>query len=1016
MVALVLVLVSGLLLMGAPAAAQTIPALPRSGANLVPNPTANGATGWAPITGASYDSTKTRTADGSGSFKLPKGSELRTGTIAVTAGTTYTAAAYIFTAGPEPPGFFSFGFHYTYPDGAYKRYGGQAGDASNGTFNTWEEIVMQIIPDPGETNLYVTFYRVFADPPGAGDMWVDEAYMGVGLGFDSSPAAKVPFNGSQVRVDALGNITLNKGGTFQPFFPFCIYGDQSRPNFHQVYSNQGFNCENWLGNAVYLPGCKAAVSAFNPDGLMCGRQVAQFAWPAGADWNSSYTSLINEINGIKASPAADNFLWWYWDNENEWDEWSNPMGMLQTITDQDRTVVGSGTRMHPIFVLQGSYNAARSYHYTGQANLTNVLGTYADAGATGGSGHAGGFDVLQRLQNQTIPPAIVDANIVQAGAPVGTVRSYLYKFLGRGLKSWIMWRDCYVPCGDADPVDQAGWWPDIPNLRHELDALLPLIRTPHWTTWTVSHTGGVDLHVGTRDYTGAGHLILLNDTASPKTVTFTLSGLPYTPSQVRDYFTDAVVTTVAANQFTVTIPALGLNSGSKVLRLEGAVDAAAPTVTITTPACTPTCTTSSIPFTGLGGTATDTTGVPVGGITVACTPSCGTPTVTCPSCGPSATSVSWTVGGITIAADAVTTITVTATDATAKTGTATMQVTHTTPPPPATLALYWPLSENSGLSTADTSGTVPASPGQLFGPPTWTPGCVGAGLSFTGSLQTQYVRNATFPWPAGQAVSIALWVKVPGSTENGTFKFGSTDDRIGAHVPWSDNRIYFDHGHGTNGRVDANFAAYLNQWTHVVLVSNGTNYRAIYINGALANSSTTPTASIPALTGIDLGLYDVAPFNITYYSTGLLDEFRVYKGMLTASEITTLYNASAGCLLAPNAPPVVTVTTNSSTVTSSPQTVTGTATDDTGVVSLATSCSPSCGNPTVVCTPACGAAATSVSWSVSVALQAGANVITVQATDGVPQTHTQQRTLTLVAPLVSNTGISTLGMPPFLSR
>jgi Concanavalin A-like lectin/glucanases superfamily len=1085
-----------LLVLCASAWAQTSPFRPRTGANLLSNPTLNGSSSWSISAGATYDASLSRTADGSGSARIPMGGKiLYGGPIAVTPGVEYTFAAYIRTdLWNAPPNIGIYVQNVTCA-GQFVGWVGESGAAGNSAVGLWEEVIMSITPSAGVACVSIFLQRYYPDANASATMWVDELYFGAGTGFGSPPAAKTPFLGSAVRVDDLGNFTVNKGGTFQPFFPLCIYSDGARPNAHQFYSNQGFNCDAWGGYTSNLVPCKNAVSSYNPDGMMCGAQVAQYAFPAGFAWSPTYSFLINDINNMKATGAYDHLLWWYWDNENEWDEWANPMGMLQTLHDQDRTVVNTGTRMHPIFILQGSYNATRMYNYVGQPPMADVMGTYADATGSGGAGHAGGFDIILNMQNQTTPTAIVDANIVGPSFPVGTVRSYIYKFLGRGLRSWIMWRDCYANnCeGFAAPVETAGWWPDIPYLRTELDAMLPLIRMPHWTTWAVSHTGGGTLHVGTRDYSGAGHLIILNDSASPKTVTFTLSGLPYTATQVRDYFTNTVLTTVTSNQFTLTIPALGLASGSRVVRLEGVVDPGAPTVTITGPACNPTCTTSTNPFTGLAGTATDTTGVPVGGITVSCapscgtpvvtcpscgpaatsvnwtvggialapdalttitvtvtdataktgtdtlqvthttvdpdapsvtitgpacnptcttstnpftglagtaadttgvpvggitvscTPSCGTPVVTCPSCGPAATAVSWTVGGITLATDAVTTITVKVTDATAKTGTDTLQVTHTSPPAPATLVLSWPLNENTGTTTADVVGTAT---GSLVGPPTWSTGCVGSGLTFNGSaVAPQYVTNASFPWPGGQAVSIALWVKAPGNTENGTFKFGTSDDRIGAHLPWSDNVLYFDHGHGVSGRVSTNFAPYLNTWTHVVLVSNGTNFRAIYINGALAASNTTVTAAIPALTGMDLGRYEVLPAATTYYYTGQLDQFQVYKGVLTAGEVSTLYNATAGCGLA------VTIATPPSTTTATSITLSGTATDDVGVTGLTLACSPGCGSPAVSC-PSCGAAATSVTWTATVPLQLGANTITVFAADAAAHTGSAQVTQT----------------------
>lgn len=1013
-----------ILLSWSTAVAQTQPWKHR-GTNLISvNPNINGTSGWLNTGGSGdYDATQSRTADGSGSWKLRKGFQIQSvQVIPVTAGLEYTMSAYIKQA--WEPGFLRFVVLYANADGSYKRGGPSAGESSNGSPNTWEEISNVFIPDPGETHVIVQLWRVDGNTWGEGGdpIWVDDLYVGLGLGFGDPPAAKIPFNGLDVEVDVLGNVKTNVSGSLQPFFPMCIFADVTRADW-SIYSTQGFNCNMW-GDIVggWVQKARDAVSAFNPNGLMTAFQFQTYM-PGSWYYQPDDSTLKSHITTMNNHPLKHtHFLGWYWDNENGWNGRSAAMVRLGTVNTFDRV---GGVRTKPMYVLQGSYNAARTYSrdVVSGNRRTDITGAYSSGGAeTGGSGAAGGQAVLTNQQNQDIPVVFFQMNIsTGAGAPLGELRRLIYSALGQGIKGFGIWADCLNPAACnfyGYPVDTAGWWPDLPNMRREIDALIPFIRAPHWTTWTAT-TATTGVVVATRDYNGKGHLILANQShTAAKTFTVNLSGLPYTATQARNYFTNTLVTNVSGGALTVTLPALsggplhdgsqGQPNGTLVLRLEGAVDPDAPTVTITGPPCNPTCTTNATPFPGMTFSATDAQGVPAGGVTVACTPSCGTPVVTCPTCGPSATTVSGTIGGVNIVPDTVTTITVTVTDATAKTATDTLQVTHTSPPPPAELVLWWPFSENTGTTTADAgpSGTG----GTLTNSPTWGPGCVGSGLSFVGASH-QYVTNASFPWPAGQAVSISLWTKLPGGTENGTFKFGSTDNRLGAHVPWSDNVIYFDHGIGTSGRVSAPFGAHLNAWTHVVLVSNGTNLRAIYLNGVQVASSTTPTAPLPALTGLDVGLYNYAPGPLAYYHTGLLDEFRVYKGILTDSEILGLYNASSACpgsIL--SAVPTLDISTLSGTTGVPSVTINGTATDDTGVVSVTASCAPSCGAPAVSCVPACGATATNVTWSVVVPLTAGTNVITMQATDGVPQSVTKQITFTFASPSATNTGVP--GMRP----
>jgi hypothetical protein len=207
-------------------------------------------------------------------------------------------------------------------------------------------------------------------------------------------------------------------------------------------------------------------------------------------------------------------------------------------------------------------------------------------------------------------------------------------------------------------------------------------------------------------------------------------------------------------------------------------------------------------------------------------------------------------------------------------------VTPTLLPPQ--LLVQWHFDEGTGLPLADATGH--GATGTLTGNPAQR-----TGLTFNGS--TQYVTNTALAWPAGQPISVALWVKTAGGTPGGAFNIGGTMERAGAHVPFSDNVLYWDYGEGsTTGRIQTNFVSYLNSWTHVVLVSNGTNFKAIYLNGLLVTSGSVASAPVTALTGVEVGRYK-AGAGIAWH-TGVIDDFRLYTYVLTATEIDTLYHAT----------------------------------------------------------------------------------------------------------------------------
>jgi len=81
----------------------------------------------------------------------------------------------------------------------------------------------------------------------------------------------------------------------------------------------------------------------------------------------------------------------------------------------------------------------------------------------------------------------------------------------------------------------------------------------------------------------------------------------------------------------------------------------------------------------------------------------------------------------------------------------------------------------------------------------------------------------------------------------------------------------------------------LNEWTHVVIIRNGT-YRAIYINGDFDAEQTGN------YTGGNTGYTDYLMNDITLISgnKGKIDEFGVWSRVLTSDEITTLYNSGNG--------------------------------------------------------------------------------------------------------------------------
>ena len=197
--------------------------------------------------------------------------------------------------------------------------------------------------------------------------------------------------------------------------------------------------------------------------------------------------------------------------------------------------------------------------------------------------------------------------------------------------------------------------------------------------------------------------------------------------------------------------------------------------------------------------------------------------------------------------------------------------------------VWWKFDEGTGTTTTADSGTC-GCPGTLQNSPTWVAGAKGGfALQFNGT--NQYVSNVS---PSiGTPATIAFWVKANNSTANSTFIFGASTVRLSAHVPYSDNILYWDAGGGGGERVQTSFSAFNNVWTHVAFTTNGTNLREIYVNGTFVVSNVNNTGAPVIAAGLEVGRIGIFPA----YHTGAIDEFRAWKSVLTAADILEVFQS-----------------------------------------------------------------------------------------------------------------------------
>ncbi|MEK7389733.1 MAG: LamG-like jellyroll fold domain-containing protein [Elusimicrobiota bacterium] len=212
---------------------------------------------------------------------------------------------------------------------------------------------------------------------------------------------------------------------------------------------------------------------------------------------------------------------------------------------------------------------------------------------------------------------------------------------------------------------------------------------------------------------------------------------------------------------------------------------------------------------------------------------------------------------------------------------------------------HWSFDEASGASAYDSSGNF--STGVVTGA-AWTTGRIGGAIEFAGVGDDKVIiaHKALFNTPSAMSVSIWVYNRAPNcncdiaTDYNIVSKKGSTYQNPNSwNLYWGAKNInmkpYFAFRARRSDNTGDSHVLRLNQnknvWIHLVAVFNA-GFLSLYENGVLVGG--------PNYIGSTTMFLNTQPIQIgssvlTYPWNGLMDDFRLYNRVLTATEVGELY-------------------------------------------------------------------------------------------------------------------------------
>src|SRR5271167_1776447 len=225
---------------------------------------------------------------------------------------------------------------------------------------------------------------------------------------------------------------------------------------------------------------------------------------------------------------------------------------------------------------------------------------------------------------------------------------------------------------------------------------------------------------------------------------------------------------------------------------------------------------------------------------------------------------------------------------------------HAAPAQGQQLVGYWKFDEGFGTTAADSSGNGHTA--TLVNGAIWVPGKIGSAVSEF-PTKRQYVSVPAIDLSNTDAVTIALWTNRTYSTSGGHVLFEDSANYNNSTTGFA----FFPDDDTCNGIQAAlrgnqgSTASCYSQpssgvWHHLAVVfdksQTGGNEVAFYLDGALQ----TPNWNISASTNTNnFGNHPIYLFSragSSEYSSGVVDDLRIYNSALTAAQIQQIYNGA----------------------------------------------------------------------------------------------------------------------------